>query len=75
MRRSVAQASTAVTRFATDEEAGVVDPPGPVRLDVGEDAVVDFLQLGRGGSGDVVRDRAHLGLFDMVRRWTRLQRG
>jgi hypothetical protein len=29
--------------------AGVVDPPRPVRLDIGEDAVVDLVQPGQLG--------------------------
>jgi hypothetical protein len=45
-----------------DKKAGVVDPPGPIRLDVGEDAVVDLVQLGRGRGGDVVVDGARVAL-------------
>ena len=37
-----------------DEEAGVVDPPGAVGLDVGEDAVGDLLRLRPAGLGDRV---------------------
>jgi hypothetical protein len=33
--------------LAADQERGVVDPPGPVRLHVGEDAVTDFDGLAR----------------------------
>ena len=39
-----------------DKKAGVVDPPGPVGLDIGEDAVVDLLQLRRARGRDVVVD-------------------
>ena len=45
-----------------DKKAGVVDPPGPVGLDIGEDAVVDLLQLGRARGRDVVVDGAHVAL-------------
>ena len=59
VRRSVAQESTAIDALRADGEAGVVDPPGAVGLDVGPDAVRDLCQAGSPGCGDVVHVGAH----------------